>query len=148
MFDGREMAGLKLIVNVIISAIVLLSVIGCSTKTRCSPQADQSSRAVKLTQRLEMTEEILDISWKAYGEATGLNILAEESAVVASEFILFRDVQGLGKKGDKIHEVRFSILGGPATRGLILVNEKTKESLVVFPKKKTSAEHENSPERK
>jgi len=95
-----------------------------------------------------MTEEIHDISWKAYGEATGLNILAEESAVVVSEFTLFRDVQGLGKKGDKIHEVRFSILGGPETRGLILVNEKTKESLVVFPKKKASAEQENSPDKK
>lgn len=141
------MAGLKLMVNVIISAIILLFVAGCSTKTRCRPQAAQSSRAVKLTQRPKMTEEIHDISWKAYGEATGFYILAEEIAVVASEFTLFRDVQGLGKKGDKIHEVRISILGGPATRGLILVNEKTKESLVVFPKKKASTEQKNSPDR-
>jgi hypothetical protein len=87
-----------------------------------------------------MTEEISKISWEAYIEATGLQIDAMEGPVVVSEFILARDVQGLGKKGDKIHEVRFVLLGGPATRGLILVNEKTKESLVVFPKKEASAE--------
>lgn len=132
------MAGLKLMVNVIISAILLLFVAGCLTNSQRTSKAAQSSRAATLTQRLEMTEEILDISWKAYGEATGLNILAEESAIVASEFTLFRDVQGLGRKGDKIHEVRFAILGGSETRGFILVNEKTKESLVVFPKKKDS----------
>jgi len=123
-------------VNVIISAVVLLFVVGCSTKPQCSPQAAQSSRTVTVTQPLEMSEEIRDIAWQAYGKATGLNILAEESCIVACEFTLFQDVQGLGKKGDKIHEVRFAILGGPETTGLILVNEKTKESLVVFPKKK------------
>ncbi|MHC4172563.1 MAG: hypothetical protein ACYTBX_00965 [Planctomycetota bacterium] len=130
-------------VNVIISAILLLFVVGCSTKLQCSPQAAQSSRMVTLTQPLEMAEEIREIAWKAYGQATGLNILAEESCIVVSEFTLFRDVQGLGKKGDKIHEVRFAIFGGPETTGLILVNEKTKESLVVFPKKKASTEQKN-----
>jgi hypothetical protein len=87
-----------------------------------------------------MTEEISKISWDAYIEATNMGIDAMESAVVASEFILARDVQGLGKNGDIIHEVRFTFLGGPATRGLILVNEKTKESMVVFPKKIVSTE--------
>ena len=148
MLGGRKMTGLKLMANVIISAIVLLFVVGCSTRPQRSPQAAQSSRAVTLTQHLEMTEEIRDISWKAYGQATGLNILAEESCIVVSEFTLFRDVQGLGKKGDKIHEVRFALLGGSATRGLILVNEKTKESLVVFPKKNASMEQKNSPDKK
>jgi hypothetical protein len=123
-------------VSVIISAVVLLFVAGCSTKPQRSPQAVQSSRTATVTQRFEMSEEIRDIAWKAYGQATGLNILAEESCIVACKFTLFRDVQGLGKKGDKIHEVRFAILGGPETTGLILVNEKTKESLVIFPKKK------------
>jgi hypothetical protein len=130
-------------VKVIISAIVLLFVVGCSARPQRSPQAAQSSRMVTLTQPLETAEEIREIAWKAYGQATGLNILAEESCIVACEFTLFRDVQGLGKKGDKIHEVRFAILGGPEITGLILVNEKTKESLVVFPKKKASTEQKN-----
>ncbi|MFC1739581.1 hypothetical protein ACFL1G_11135 [Planctomycetota bacterium] len=85
--------------------------------------------------RLEMTEEIRKIAWKAYIEAAGFSIDAMEHPIVVSEFTLFQDVQGLGKKGDKIHEVRFAIFY--LTKGLILVNEKTKESLVVFPKKKT-----------
>lgn len=130
-------------INVIISAIVLLLVVGCSTKPERSPQADQSPRTATVTEGFEMSEEIRDIAWKAYGQATGLNILAEESWTVACEFTLFRDVQGLGRKGDKIHEVRFAILGGPETTGLILVNEKTRESLVVFPKKKAPAEQKN-----
>ncbi|MHC4557092.1 MAG: hypothetical protein ACYTFW_07515 [Planctomycetota bacterium] len=141
------MNGLKLMVNVIISAVVLLFVVRCSTRPRCTPQAAQPSRTVTLPPHLEMSEEIREIAWKAYSQATGLNILAEESPVVVSEFTLFREVQGLGKKGDKIHEVRFAIFGGSQTRGLILVNEKTKESLVVFPKKKASAQ-ENSPDKK
>jgi hypothetical protein len=135
------MIGIKLLVNVIISAMVLLFVAGCSAKPGDSPQTVQSSRTlIPLTQRLEMTEEISKISWDAYIEATNMGIDAMESAVVASEFILARDVQGLGKNGDIIHEVRFTFLGGPATRGLILVNEKTKESMVVFPKKIVSTE--------
>ena len=143
MFGCGKRTGLKLTVNVIISAIVLLFVVGCSTKPQHSSQAAQFSRTVTPTQRFETSEEIRDIAWKAYVQATGLNILAEESCIVACEFTLFRDVQGLGKKEDKIHEVRFAILGGPETTGLILVNEKTKESLVVFPKKKAPAEQKN-----
>jgi hypothetical protein len=136
------MIGMKLLINVIILAMVLLFVVGCSNKKGDCPQTVQSSRTLRplIGQHLEMTEEISKISWEAYIEATGLQIDAMEGPVVVSEFILARDVQGLGKKGDKIHEVRFVLLGGPATRGLILVNEKTKESLVVFPKKEASAE--------
>ncbi len=130
-------------VNVIISVVVLLFVAGCSSEPQSNPQADQSSRTATLTQGFEMAEELREIAWKAYGQATGLNILAEENCIVACEFTLFRDVQGLGKKGDKIHEVRFAILSGPETTGLILVNEKTKKSLVVFPKKKTPTEQKN-----
>lgn len=130
-------------VNVIISVIVLLFVVGCSTKPQRSAQAAQSSRTASVTQGFQISDEIRDIAWKAYGQATSLNILAEESCIVACEFTLFRDVQGLGKKGDKIHEVRFAILGGPETTGLILVNEKTRESLVVFPKKKAPTEQKN-----
>jgi hypothetical protein len=136
------MIGIKLLAKVIILAILLLFAAGCSSKGRDCPGIVQSSQTLRplIGQQLEMTEEINKISWEAYIEATGLQIDAMESAVVTSEFILARDVEGLGKKGDKIHEVRFSLLGGPATRGLILVNEKTKESMVVFPKKKVSTE--------
>ena len=135
------MIGIKLLDNVVISAMVVLFAAGCSNKTRDCSGTVQSSRTLRpLTQRFEMTEEIRKISWEAYIEATGLQIDAMEGPVVVSEFILAGDVQGLGKKGDKIHEVRFILLGGPATRGLILVNGKTKESLVVFPKKKASTE--------
>jgi hypothetical protein len=136
--------------QLIILAMVVLFVAGCSGKGRDCPGAVQSSRTLRplIGQRLEMTEEIRKISWDAYIEATDLQVDAMESAVVASEFVLARDVQGLGKKGDKIHEVRFTLLGGTATRGLILVNEKTKEPLVVFPKKQASAVQKNLPEKK
>lgn len=132
------MNGLRLISNVIISATVLFFVGGCSIRPE---QAGQTFG----TDRGEVSREIREIAWKAYGEATGLRILAEESAVAGDEFILFRDVQGLGKKGDKICEVRFAILGGAETRGLVLVNEKRGQSLVVFPKKKDISPCQNKP---
>ena len=102
----------------------------------CFAAADKKKGDVKLA--------VKQIAWKAYGEVTGLAVLAEEGPKIVAEFTLDRDVDALGKKNDKIHEVRFAILGGPKTRGLILVNQKTKQSLVVFPKKKT-AKQKKSP---
>ena len=108
--------------------------------TSCRPQAKTAPEKTLIPQRpqqlpleMELEERIHGIAWKAYCEATNLGILAEEGPVICSQFTLFRDVHGLGEKGDNIYEVRFAIFGGPQTRGLILVNEKTKESLVVFP---------------
>jgi len=88
----------------------------------------------------DVNKDVKRIAWKAYVEATALGVLAEEGPEIAGEFTLDRDVEGLGRKGDKIHEVRFTVLGGPRTRGLILVNRKRRQSLVVFPKRKTPTE--------
>jgi hypothetical protein len=81
------------------------------------------------------------IAWRAYADATGNSILAEEGPHIVGEFILDRDIKGLGKKEDRIHEVRFARLGGLKVRGLIFVNGKTGQSLVVFPRKALASEH-------
>ncbi len=80
---------------------------------------------------------VLDIAWKAYIPATGFAVLAEEGPAIVGGFVLSRDVTGLGKTGHRIEEVRFTILGSAKTRGLVLINRKTGQYLVVFPRTET-----------
>ena len=117
----------KIWIPVTISLIIV-------TGTACQPQHPKTTSEKTLIQAqlsldMALTEKIRDIAWKAYAEATNLGIDAREGPVIVSEFTLFENVLELGSKGDKIYEVRFVIFGGPQTRGIILVNEKSIEEI-------------------
>lgn len=111
----------------IIALVVLVCVLTCAFAAD-PPESDREGK-------------LKDIAWKAYADATGNAILAEEGPHIVGEFVIDRDIKGLGKKEDRIHEVRFTRLGGSKARCLIFVNGKTGQSLVAFPSKTLVGEH-------
>jgi hypothetical protein len=76
----------------------------------------------------------MEVALRAYLAATDMKLLAEVSVKNAGSFTLGVDAPGIGKTGEKIHKMELMHLDG-RVHGLVLVNETTKTSHVVFPKK-------------
>ena len=76
----------------------------------------------------------MEVALRAYLSATDMKLLAEVSVKDAGEFTLGVDVPGIGKTGEKIHQMELKHHDG-RVHGLVFVNTDTKAAHVVFPKK-------------